>query len=102
MESSGNVTESIRNEVESIVNEAVNRIYRQGQKVKDAFNSTGQWIRLKTSTERDTMPWQYSTLCTRNLLLVGRSFLLCGYRAATLWTGKEWDYRGNALPPSSY
>lgn len=28
----------IRNEVESVVNEAVNRIYKQGQKVMDAFN----------------------------------------------------------------
>ncbi len=31
-------TESIKNEVESVVNEAVNRIYKQGQKVLDAFN----------------------------------------------------------------
>ncbi len=31
-------TESIKNEVESIVNEAVSRIYKQGQKVLDAFN----------------------------------------------------------------
>jgi hypothetical protein len=31
-------TENIRNEVESIVNEAVSRIYKQGQKVLDAFN----------------------------------------------------------------
>ena len=31
-------TENIKNEVESIVNEAVNRIYKQGQKVLDAFN----------------------------------------------------------------
>ncbi len=31
-------TESIKNEVESVVNEAVNRIYKQGQKVQDAFN----------------------------------------------------------------
>jgi hypothetical protein len=30
--------ESIRNEVESVVNVAVDRIYKQGQKVKDAFN----------------------------------------------------------------
>ncbi len=30
---------------------------------------------------------------------MSRSFLLCGYRAATLWTGKEWAYRGDALPP---
>jgi methylaspartate ammonia-lyase len=31
-------TESIKNEVESVVNEAVNKIYKQGQKVLDAFN----------------------------------------------------------------
>ncbi len=31
-------TESIKSEVESVVNEAVNRIYKQGQKVLDAFN----------------------------------------------------------------
>jgi hypothetical protein len=31
-------TENIRNEVESVVNEAVNKIYKQGQKVLDAFN----------------------------------------------------------------
>ncbi len=30
--------ENIRNEVESIANEAVSRIYKQGQKVLDAFN----------------------------------------------------------------
>jgi hypothetical protein len=31
-------TEKIKNEVESVVNEAVNKIYKQGQKVLDAFN----------------------------------------------------------------
>jgi methylaspartate ammonia-lyase len=31
-------TESIKTEVESVVNEAVNKIYKQGQKVLDAFN----------------------------------------------------------------
>lgn len=31
-------TESIKKEVESVVNEAVNKIYKQGQKVLDAFN----------------------------------------------------------------
>jgi ribosomal protein S7 len=31
-------TESIKNEVESVVNEAVNKIYKQGKKVLDAFN----------------------------------------------------------------
>jgi diphthamide biosynthesis methyltransferase len=31
-------TENIKNEVESVVNEAVNRIYKQGQKVLAAFN----------------------------------------------------------------
>jgi len=31
-------TKSIKNEVESVVNEAVNKIYQQGQKVLDAFN----------------------------------------------------------------
>ncbi len=31
-------TESIKNEVESVVNEAVNKIYKQGQKVLYAFN----------------------------------------------------------------
>jgi len=30
--------ESIRKEVESVVNEAVDKIYGQGHKVKDAFN----------------------------------------------------------------
>jgi hypothetical protein len=31
-------TESIKNEVESVVNEAVNKIYKQGEKVLAAFN----------------------------------------------------------------
>jgi hypothetical protein len=31
-------TKSVKNEVESVVNEAVNKIYKQGQKVLDAFN----------------------------------------------------------------
>lgn len=31
-------TESIKNEVESVVNEAVYKIYKQGQKVLEAFN----------------------------------------------------------------
>ncbi len=31
-------TENIKNEVESVVNEAVYKIYKQGQKVLDAFN----------------------------------------------------------------
>lgn len=31
-------TESIKKEAESVVNEAVNRIYKQGQKVLDSFN----------------------------------------------------------------
>jgi ribosomal protein S7 len=31
-------TESMKNEVESIVNEAVNKIYKQGEKVLAAFN----------------------------------------------------------------
>ncbi len=38
METTGSVTASIRSEVEDVVNEAVNNIYTQGQKVKDAFN----------------------------------------------------------------
>jgi hypothetical protein len=31
-------SENIKNEVESVVNEAVNKIYKKGQKVLDAFN----------------------------------------------------------------
>jgi hypothetical protein len=38
-------TESIKKEVESVVNEAVNRIYKQGQKVLDAFNWSVETIK---------------------------------------------------------
>ena len=38
MESTGSITKGIRSEVEAVVNEAVNKIYMQGQKVRDAFN----------------------------------------------------------------
>lgn len=38
-------TENIKNEVESVVNEAVNKIYEHGQKVLDAFNLAVSQIR---------------------------------------------------------
>ncbi len=67
-------TESIKKEVESVVNEAVDKIYR-GKK---------SWMS-----------------CTRNLHPGNRSSSLCVYPAATPWTGKEWGNRG-MLSPTSY
>jgi len=39
--------ESIRNEAESVVNQAVDKIYIQGQKVKDAFDWAAGQIKDK-------------------------------------------------------